>query len=174
MGICEIKGMMIGLSEVAQLEGIQKSDPYVLEMAGKVKSGEDVSFLKCPYGHICGMRVKFQYYLSKQSPVLFKFPMGVMEDWDADMRRNNFAKAYAREEEAKDKIDWSGVPYEDLVCTICMPPEGQSLPEGRKVGRQFETMEEFCDHIERDREHLENYDKFLFKEIDESSRSGAY
>jgi len=116
----------------------------------RIKNEKDFDYLSCPYDHICGIRVKFKYYFTKDSPVEFKFPMGGKKDWTAEMRANNFLLAKEHENETKEMIDWSNVPEEDKFCTIC--------------DIQFETAEDLVDHCERDRIHYENSERFELRE----------
>lgn len=148
-GICEIKGMLCGLTETRGAVKNHPTDKFVRETLKRMQNEEDYDFLTCHYNHICGLRVKFKYYFTKDSPILFKFPMGSKREWSPEMWKNQFAEACEQEQLTKNNIDWSNIPEEDRYCTIC--------------NRQFNSAQELVDHCERDETHEELSTRFLLK-----------
>lgn len=152
MGICEIKGLLCGLTETRNVDRANSRDNYVRETEKRMKNKKDYDYLCCSYNHICGLRVEFKYFFTKDSPVMFKFPMGSKREWSPEMWKDQFHEACEQEQITKSNIDWSNVSPEDKSCTIC--------------NIVFENTSQLVDHCERDRTHNELCDKFLLKEIE--------
>mmetsp|Transcript_5062 Transcript_5062/g.4290 ORF Transcript_5062/g.4290 Transcript_5062/m.4290 type:complete len:153 (+) Transcript_5062:23-481(+) len=152
--------MMIGLSEVQKLNEKQKQENFVKVSHNRIKNEKDYDFLACSYGHICGLRVKFKYYFTKDSPILFKFPMGETKEWSNALRANNFAEAYQMEDDAVRNINWRNASRDDLMCTIC--------------NIQFGRTDELVDHCERDRSHYTCIEKFLLNDPDPEKLDPRY
>jgi len=138
------------LTEARGCEKEHADDPYVKETLKRINKEEDYDFLRCNYDHICGLRVKFKYYFTKDSHVKFKFPMGSKRDWCPDMWSNKFSEAREQESMTTSTIDWTHISPEDKFCTIC--------------DKQFESAADLVEHCDRDREHDELLQKFLLKE----------
>lgn len=79
----------------------------MVESLKRIKNEKDYDFLCCPYDHICGLRVKFKYFFTKDSPIKFKFPMGSTREWCSSMWKDKFSEALEQEEISKANIDWS-------------------------------------------------------------------
>ncbi|CAI2359838.1 unnamed protein product [Moneuplotes crassus] len=169
-GLCEIGGTLCGLTELNELSQEQRNDPYVISSSKNIRKSEDFSYLMCHYNHICGIRVKFKYYFTKTSPVLFKFPMGSTREWSPLLWKNNFAEAFAQDEIAQKEIDWSNVLPEDRTCFIC-PKKATHEPDevDKDLGRVFNTVDDYIYHIEADRDHLIRVEKFLLRTVEEDS-----
>jgi hypothetical protein len=159
-GLCEIKGMLVGLSETRGLTPEQIKSQYVVETKRKLTAQEDYDFLCCAYNHIVGIRVRFKYYFTKDSNILFKFPMGSTREWRRCMWQNQFAEALEQEAMTKSNIDWSHIQPEDLRCTIC--------------NISFNSVNELIEHCERDKTHLENVERFLLQNFKKKKSENMY
>jgi HrpA-like RNA helicase len=151
-GICEIRGLLCGLTETRGMTKESMEDPFVKETLTRIKEDEDHDFLVCNYGHLCGLRVKFKYFFTKDSPIEFKFPMGSKRDWELEMWKDQFAEAKQQEAITQKIIDWSNISEEDKKCTIC--------------DKQFDSADDLVDHCERDEDHQETWREFLLKTKD--------
>ena len=69
------------------------------------------------------------------------------------MWRNDFEKARSIEDKSKISIDWKDqVTQADIACQVCE--------------KEFETVEEFTNHVERDWDHYTMIDKYLLKDFE--------
>ena len=151
-GLWEIKGLLLGLTEIRLENKFKSNDKYIIETMRKLQGESDFDFLSCQFKHVLGIRVKFKYFFTKDSPILFKFPMGSTREWCLEMWKNQFAEALEQENITKKNIDWSNLSPEDKFCTIC--------------NAQFATADQLVDHWERDRSHKETTARFLLQETE--------
>lgn len=95
------------------------------------------------------------YYFNKMSPIKFKFPQNQELPWTLEYWDNNFEKARLLEQKSKvNAHDWESnrkVAPEDIACQVCKT--------------QFSSIQDFVEHVERDREHFNQCDRYLLKEF---------
>lgn len=114
LGLCEIKGDPVGLHEIEVTSAAEFGDAFLKKTTELFDQKEAVIALQCSCKQICGIRIGFKAFFTKDSPIMFKFPMGKTKEWSYDLYKHHFSKVYDQEIVEKRKIDWSHVKPEDL------------------------------------------------------------